>query len=188
MPQGFEAGAEGPPTRSPGTAAIEVGQDSPVRKLIVLFVILIYAATACADEKPAPPADEASEEGPAAPVGTYSAQIPYKEFLPEFDYTPRYFGGRWTIDVQDGQYVLEATKFRITEDFEMTAEGFAIDATPAPTGAFNCFNEQDTRMTGEGQASGLYEVEQTAEGVTFTAVEEPCPLRQRILERSWKKT
>ena len=164
-----------------------------------MFVRLLVAASfvvfgvACSGDDPAPDSSEpsvvASEPSVSAieetVEGVFVARIEDEEFE-EFSYLPDDFGGRWTLTVSAEDYVLEGPIFRVTEQILQTADGtWAIDATPAPTGAFNCYDEEDERLTGEGEASAVYEVSLAEDELTLASLEEPCALRTVFLERTW---
>ena len=166
-----------------------------------MFVRLLVAASffvfgvACSGDDPTPDSSEpsvaASQSSVSAieePVeGVFVARIEDEEF-DEFSYLPDDFGGRWTLTVSEEDYVLEGPIFRVTEDISQTAEGtWAIDATPAPAGAFNCFDEEGERLTGEGEASAVYEVALEGDQLTLASLEEPCALRTVFLERTWAR-
>ena len=131
-------------------------------------------------------ASESSVSATEEPVeGVFVARIEDEEFA-EFPYLPDDFGGRWTLTVSEEDYVLEGPIFRVTEQILQAADGtWAIDATPAPTGAFNCFDDDGERLTGEGQASAVYEVALQGDELTLASLEEPCALRTVFLERTW---
>jgi hypothetical protein len=152
-----------------------------VKKSLLCLLVVSLGVLACdrGSEEPAPK--------PAPDVeGTYEAEIEGKG-LKRFG-LPRSLGGRWSITFGDGKYVLEAVDkpFRVTELIVFSDDTMSIDATPAPTGAFNC-HDGDVRLTGDGEASGSYSYELTDTEITLEPVEgdEPCVLRPFLLERTW---
>ena len=130
------------------------------------------------------------EAGPSAEASVeideiLTARVTRKD-LKDFDYVPRKaWQGEWKLTVGAVEYVLEYTNFRVTESIAAAEDEIAITATPAPTGAFNCYDEDDVRLTGEGEASAVYSYELTDGTFELTAEEEPCELRRALLERTW---
>ena len=155
---------------------------------LLLIVSLLLFSAACSDSRGEPDAAEPPAAAAEEPVeGVFTARIPDGEFE-QFSYLPDHFGGRWTITVSEDEYVLEGPIFRVTEDILQTVEEtWDIDATPAPVGAFNCFNEEGERMTGPGEATGLYEVSLKEDELTLSPIEEPCELRALFLDRTWSR-
>ena len=124
---------------------------------------------------------------PASPdiTGTYEAHISKKELKSQP--LPPTLGGTWTITFGDGTYVLEATEaFRVTEITRVAGNLVFIEATPAPIGAFNCFDGGE-RLLDEGTASAAYDFQLEGGELMLIAREgdEPCPFRELLLERTW---
>ena len=161
-----------------------------VRLLLAASFVLFGVACNGNDEPDvAAPSAAASESSVAAaeePVnGVFASRIADEEFQ-RFEYLPDDFGGRWKLTVSDEDYVLEGPIFRITEQILQTSEGiWNIDATPAPVGAFNCFDEEGERLTDEGDAAAVYEFSLEGDELTLASLEEPCELRALFLERTW---
>jgi hypothetical protein len=96
----------------------------------------------------------------------------------------------WTLEIGTDTYQLRRGEgFRVTESIDVGVTRIEITATPAPTGAFNCYDENDDRLTGTNDASGAYGFEVAGEALNLKAAEddEPCPLRRFLLEREWTR-
>lgn len=155
---------------------------SRMRLAALLLSGALLAASCSADGDAAP--------GDAAPPilsleGSFQARIGWKEFKSFEDLeVPRTFAGDWTITFGDGSYRLEGTGFRVTEKVVPQATGFDINATPAPTGAYNCFDGR-RRLVGDGDAAGSYTVDERSGAIDLAPAEDPCPFRELLLTRSW---
>lgn len=157
-----------------------------------LAVALMLSGPACAADdrgSPTQAAPSASAESPAAlPVGRYTAELTKTDFkgLP-FAPDKRFFA-EWSLTIGKDTYVLEAPVYRVTESLGVGDDStLQITATPAPTGAFNCVDAEGERTTVEGGASGTYAYAISGKVFTLTAKNEPCPLREAILERRWRR-
>jgi hypothetical protein len=128
---------------------------------------------------------------PTAPsevlTGVYQARIPAETFTGEFDFLPEESAGRWTLTFDGEDFILEATNFRVTEQYYLLDGEFTARGTPAPEGAYNCFHEGGRRLLGEGEAVGLYRLAQSADSLRFNATNDRCPVRELFLERRWRK-
>jgi hypothetical protein len=153
-----------------------------VKKLLVSLMVLSLVGLACDRESGAPPPEPAPDI-----EGTFKAEITRKELKPTV--LPLSLSGTWTITFTGDSYVLEALEkpFRVTEKILFTADAMHIDATPAPVGAFNCY-EDGERVTGDGDASGSYSYEFSDDEITLEPDEEPCVIRPILLERTWTLT
>ncbi len=151
-------------------------------KRTLAVLVLLVALVSCNRSSDSEPAAESVDV-----MGTYTAQVPASDFR-EHDFFPaKELEGEWTLEVKDdGTYVVLAENFRVTERWSISGDTFAITATPAAVGAYNCYDENGDRLTGNGEAAAEYRVENTDEGLTFTAVFEPCIIRPEILERTWE--
>ncbi len=170
------------PGSASGTGATWSSVTLPhVKKLLASILLVSLVGIACDRGTEAPPSEPAPDI-----EGTFEAEISGKDLKGAG--LPRTLGGTWTITFADGKYVLEAVDkpFRVTEQVAFTAEVMNIDATPAPVGAFNCY-ENGKRVTGDGEASGSYSYELADDEITLTPVEgdEPCRIRPLLLERTW---
>lgn len=164
--------------------------------VLTVFFVLRSSETGTPTSDPAAGSSPTAVEAGSSPTavdpgatieGVFRARIGQGE-LEDFSYLPDYFGGRWTLTVSSDQYVLEGPIFRVTEQIVQTSdEEWAIDATPAPNGAFNCFDDGGARLIGEGEASGTYGVTLDGSELSLVPREERCALRAVLLERTWTR-
>lgn len=160
-----------------------------VATALVFGVLLSGCVQEDATPTEAPSSIEADSptENPVEIDGTFTGRVT-KQDLSEYDYVPKNWPGEWTLTMSAAEYVLEYTNFRVTEEIEASEDEIVITATPAPDGAFNCYDEDDVRLTGEGEAGASYGYVLTDETLELTAEEEPCGLRRALLERTWELT
>ncbi|MBA2726218.1 MAG: hypothetical protein H0U53_09530 [Actinobacteria bacterium] len=180
-------------TTSPGRAARSLSRSRHKRLAAswrIGFTLLLLGA-ACAADEPEPATDvtpSATTVSEAAlPVGRYTAKLTRSDFsdLP-FAADKRFFA-EWSLTIAEDVYVLDAPVYRVTESLgAIDGSTLQITATPAPTGAFNCVDAEGERTTVDGSASGTYAYVLSGKAFTLDAEEEPCPLRQAILEREWR--
>lgn len=152
----------------------------------VLFATLLLSACA-GDGDPRTAAAEQTAPSVIEPE-KYGADVAASTFKDFPAITGKEWAGRWTLDVKEDRYLIEAESFsfRATEMWSGEGTAFDITATPAPIGAFNCYTPEGERLTGREEASAEYEVIEMDDGFELKAVEDPCPLRAALLERSWE--
>jgi hypothetical protein len=149
-----------------------------VRSCVVLVVAVLIGA--CSEPASPPP-----ESPPPSLNGLYTAMIPAKDFAAEG--VPKSFGGKWTLDVSGGQYVLEGA-FRITENIEVNSdEELTVGDVPAPAGMFNCYEKSGTRLMPPDVVEGTYTFTLSDDALDISVDNEPCPYREMLLDREWTR-
>ncbi|MGI8774684.1 MAG: hypothetical protein ACR2KQ_06680 [Actinomycetota bacterium] len=152
----------------------------PIARWLLAILVVLLVSAGCSED----PAPDAVSPTPVEITGTFTGKISKQE-LRELDNVPPYWAGTWRLEMDAGSYTLSHEDFRFTEAFDVADEGLRISATPAPAGAFNCFNDAEERLTGEGDAAAVYRYSLTETSIELAASEEPCPLREALLERTW---
>lgn len=156
-----------------------------MKRSVAVMLMLSVILTACASGDD-PPDDAATPAHPA--IGTYTTTIPAKD-IKKFDYLDETFTGEWVLTIEADRYSLtHGESFRVFEDVALDDEEMSIDATPAPVGAYNCYDDDGERMVDEGLAAGTYGFSLADGSLLLEALDEPCPIRLLFLEREWQGT
>lgn len=149
------------------------------KKLLLKLLSMIVVIAACSQA-----ASPVSRDDVPDLSGTYTSSIARNEF--KSTVLPRRLGGRWTLTLAGGEYVLEGPMFRVTEELDvLDDETVAISGMPAPGGAFNCVDEDGDRITPPTEVRATYAFEHEGDALAFTQVEDPCSFRGLFLERTW---
>lgn len=156
----------------------------------MVLLVGVIALAGCSDEpaaEPAPTPAPSPVETVSPPVEeVLTTRIAFSEFA-EFDFVTRDWGGRWELEfLDDGFYQLRSPSFRFAEAAVFTEDGFLVTSVAAPEGVFNCAHEDGRPIVGDERADAVYSYEFDDSTLTFTAEEDPCPLRPVLLERAWK--
>lgn len=149
-------------------------------RAVVLISFVLFAA--CSGGEP----ENGSSASSPDLDGTYRASIPASTF--QGTELPKSFGGRWTLQIDSGEYVLEGPNFRVTEAFVVNDDdSVTISDVPAPAGAYNCFDEAGERLTPPGEVEASYSYVFDHGSLRLVPEEEPCLYRDLLLERAWKQ-
>jgi hypothetical protein len=154
-------------------------------RIALVLIAAVVALGACSSEDgDGSSSDPTEPSGPRLPDVIYTATIEKSEFKDKGE--QKLFAGDWTLTFEDPNMAIERGTTRIFEPVEPTPDGFLIEADPAPKGVYNCFDENGDRLLGTGEASAEYEFEIESLGFTLKAIDDPCPLRVKLLERFWQ--
>jgi hypothetical protein len=128
---------------------------------------------------------EATPTGSAPNLnGTYTSEISLEEFPKSFPATSD-FDGEWTLIIDGDDLELD---FPGSGNFHaglVVNEGsIVVEQVAAPEGAFNCYEADGTRLSGE--VPGTYSLTKTEGGFSLEPQErDPCEVRAVILTRDW---
>lgn len=140
-----------------------------------LLVLILAAASlgACTDE-----VDVGTGEEPAVYMASIDASTlgdpPPADALT----------GIWILTLEGDRYRLEQDEFRVEEDLVLRDDELTVSGVPAPEGAFNCYVNDERVLE---RVEGAYEVKAEDDELELTAIDDPCPLRAAILERTWRR-
>lgn len=99
---------------------------------------------------------------------------------------PESFSGMWELVLEGDRYRVSGAGFGgVTETIEVEEDRLFIVSVPAPEGAFNCYAPDGSRTLEPTRARYVIEVD--GDALELDALHEPCPLRQEILSRTWRR-
>lgn len=99
---------------------------------------------------------------------------------------PESFSGTWELVLEGDRYRLSQDEFgTITEAIQVEGDRLFVVAVPAPEGAFNCYGMDGGRVSELLRAR--YAIEADGDTLELGKLHEPCPLREAILARTWRR-
>jgi hypothetical protein len=168
------------------TFTTSLGKNARIAALVALLML-----PACSSDEP--PQKQSSPSPTTNAVsselsGSFKTGIKYPEFVNVPGPTHRDYIGVWKMDLDlEGVFYLIHHPGYGQVSGEVFIEGDVIvfNDPPAPEGAFNCFLPNGERTLEKGD--GRYHFEVEADSLTLTVIDEPCPLREAILNRTWER-
>ena len=151
----------------------------PSIRLLCAALLVVSAVGGCSGDNSSDPQGEEFSV-----YGSYTASIPASDFRGEPAAPPDVLKGEWTLHL-GREFRLQQERFGETDGrLYVQGQDMFFDAQPAPAGTFNCFLETGrTTEFGEGRYSFTID----EKGIDLRAEDEPCPLREILLARTWKR-